>query len=184
MPTAGSATVLECRVTNEPVPSDARLVGPVDLDRDGVNDVELWTAPPSATGTRLYAVVEDFVLSETTVGDAIFGPDVITFALAVGHVLERRSPERYVTVMTKSVRPGKVFVDWSQNSRHKTTIAPYSLRAREAPTVSTPVSWDEIEEAARGVNPLVFDAEDVMARVRDAGDLFEPVLTTVQTLPG
>jgi bifunctional non-homologous end joining protein LigD len=105
-------------------------------------------------------------------------------ALAVGQVLERRVPERYLTVMTKAVRPGKIFVDWSQNSRHKTTIAPYSLRARERPTVSTPVSWDEIEEAARGANPLVFDAEDVLARVRELGDLFAPVLSVKQKLPG
>jgi bifunctional non-homologous end joining protein LigD len=105
-------------------------------------------------------------------------------ALAIGQVLERRAPERYLTVMTKAVRPGKIFVDWSQNSRHKTTIAPYSLRARERPTVSTPVSWDEIEEAARGSNPLVFDAEDVMARVLELGDLFAPVLSVKQTLPG
>jgi bifunctional non-homologous end joining protein LigD len=105
-------------------------------------------------------------------------------ALAVGQVLERRVPERYLTVMTKAVRPGKIFVDWSQNSRHKTTIAPYSLRARDQPTVSTPVRWDEIEQAARGANPLVFDAEDVMARVLELGDLFAPVLSVKQTLPG
>ena len=105
-------------------------------------------------------------------------------ALAIGQVLERRAPERYLTTMTKAIRPGKIFLDWSQNSRHKTTIAPYSLRARERPTVSTPVTWDEIEEAARGANPLVFDADHVLARVREHGDLFAPVLTEVQQLPG
>lgn len=105
-------------------------------------------------------------------------------ALAVGQVLERRAPESYVTAMTKAIRSGKIFIDWSQNSRHKTTIAPYSLRARERQTVSTPVTWDEIETAARGATPLVFDADDVMARVRELGDLFAPVLTTVQHLPG
>lgn len=106
------------------------------------------------------------------------------FARAVGQVLERKAPQSYVTTMTKSQRPGKIFVDWSQNSRHKTTIAPYSLRARERPTVSTPVSWGEIEDAAYGKDPLVFDADDVVARVRERGDLFSPVLNLVQNLPG
>jgi bifunctional non-homologous end joining protein LigD len=105
-------------------------------------------------------------------------------ALAIGQVLERRLPEKYVTNMSKSVRPGKIFIDWSQNSRHKTTIAPYSLRARERPTVSTPVSWAEVEQAASGAADLVFDAVDVLARVKELGDLFAPVLTEVQTLPG
>ena len=106
------------------------------------------------------------------------------FALAVGQVLERRDPGRYVTNMSKSERPGRVFIDWSQNSRHKTTIAPYSLRARARPTVSTPVSWDEIELAASGETALVFEADGVVERVREIGDLFEPVLSVVQEIPG
>jgi bifunctional non-homologous end joining protein LigD len=105
-------------------------------------------------------------------------------ALAIGQVLERKDPARYLTNMTKAKRDGKVFIDWSQNSRHKTTIAPYSLRARPRPTVSTPVSWDEVEGAARGATDLVFEATDVMARVVELGDLFADVLTLVQTLPG
>jgi bifunctional non-homologous end joining protein LigD len=105
-------------------------------------------------------------------------------ALAIGQVLERANSARYLTTMTKAKRDGKIFIDWSQNSRHKTTIAPYSLRARPRPTVSTPVSWDEVEEAARGANGLVFEATDVMARVAEHGDLFADVLTVVQTLPG
>ena len=67
------------------------------------------------------------------------------FALAVGQVMERQMPGRVTTVMAKVERPGKIFVDWSQNAHHKTTIAPYSLRARPDPTVSTPVTWDEVE---------------------------------------
>jgi bifunctional non-homologous end joining protein LigD len=105
-------------------------------------------------------------------------------ALAIGQVLERKDPARYLTNMTKAKRDGKVFIDWSQNSRHKTTIAPYSLRARPRPTVSTPVSWTEVEAAARGAADLVFEATDVMARVAEHGDLFAEVLTLQQTLPG
>ncbi len=106
------------------------------------------------------------------------------FALAVGQVLERQRPGHVTTVMAKAVRPGKVFVDWSQNAHHKTTIAPYSLRARPTPTVSTPVSWDEVQACADGDAELVFEAADVLARVDDHGDLFAEVLTVEQELPG
>jgi len=105
------------------------------------------------------------------------------FALAVGQVLERQRPDSVTTVMAKVERPGKVFVDWSQNAHHKTTIAPYSLRARPAPTVSTPVSWDEVQACADGRDPLVFEAADVLARVDQQGDLFADVLTVEQELP-
>lgn len=105
------------------------------------------------------------------------------FALAVGQVLERQLAGRVTTVMAKVERPGKVFVDWSQNALHKTTIAPYSLRARDRPTVSTPVSWDEVESCASGDAELVFVAGDVLDRVAELGDLFEPVLTVEQELP-
>ena len=76
--------------------------------------------------------------------------------------------------MAKAVRPGKVFVDWSQNNRHKTTVAVYSLRARPRPTVSTPVTWDEVAACADGGDDLVFEAADVLARVDELGDLFAP----------
>lgn len=105
------------------------------------------------------------------------------FALAAGQMLARQLPELVLVEMTKSLRGGKVFVDWSQNSRHKTTIAPYSLRARPRPTVSTPLSWDEVADGADGT-PLDFEAEAVLDRVAEFGDLFEPALTEVQELPG
>ena len=98
------------------------------------------------------------------------------FALAVGQVLEKQLPKRVTTVMAKAVRPGKIFVDWSQNAHHKTTIAPYSLRARPEPTVSTPVTWDEVAACADGDVELRFEAADVLARVAEHGDLFAPVL--------
>ncbi len=85
--------------------------------------------------------------------------------------------------MTKADRTGKVFVDWSQNARHKTTIAPYSLRARPRPTVSTPVTWEEVERAAAGADELGFEWPDVLARLDQHGDLFAPVLTEHQELP-
>lgn len=105
------------------------------------------------------------------------------FALAVGQLLEKQHPKRVTTTMAKAVRPGKVFVDWSQNARFKTTIGVYSMRARPAPTVSTPVSWAEVEAAARGDMKLSFTWDQVLARVDGMGDLFEETLTRVQALP-
>jgi bifunctional non-homologous end joining protein LigD len=105
------------------------------------------------------------------------------FALAVAQVLERHDPEHVTSVMAKAMRPGKVFVDWSQNSRHKTTVAPYSLRARPDPTVSTTVTWEEVEAGAAGDDDLVFEAADVLARVDEQGDLFGPTLSVEQDLP-
>ncbi len=87
--------------------------------------------------------------------------------------------------MKKAVRTNKVFVDWSQNDEHKTTISVYSLRARERPTVSTPVTWDEVEQALKKKDAarLVFEAPQVLTRVEKMGDLFEPVLRLNQKLP-
>jgi bifunctional non-homologous end joining protein LigD len=87
--------------------------------------------------------------------------------------------------MKKVERKGKVFVDWSQNHRRKTTIAVYSLRARERPTVSTPVSWEEVEGALdrNDADCLVFETDDVLARIAEMGDLFAPVLKLRQSLP-
>jgi len=84
--------------------------------------------------------------------------------------------------MAKEKRKGKVFIDWSQNSRHKTTIAPYSLRALERPTVSTPIDWDEVAVGADG-EPLIFEAADVLDRIEERGDLFAGTLTLEQELP-
>lgn len=105
------------------------------------------------------------------------------FALAVAQLLERASPDSVTATMAKAVRPGKVFVDWSQNSRHKTTVAVYSLRARPRPTVSTPVTWDEVADAAAGDDPLVFEMADVLDRVEEHGDLYAEVETREQELP-
>ncbi len=107
------------------------------------------------------------------------------FSNAVARLLEREHPKRVVSVMTKNLRTGKVFVDWSQNDEHKTTIGVYSLRARERPFVSTPVAWDEVEAAvaSKNASDLAFDATAVLDRVSLSGDLFAPLETLVQELP-
>jgi bifunctional non-homologous end joining protein LigD len=107
------------------------------------------------------------------------------FALALAQVLERAEPDLVVSDMKKSLRGGKVLVDWSQNDEHKTTVGVYSLRARERPTVSTPITWDEVESvvASRDPDELVFTTDDVLARVAARGDLFAPVATVEQELP-
>ena len=108
-----------------------------------------------------------------------------TFAHALAQLLEQQHPQMVVSDMKKSLRAGKVFVDWSQNDEHKTTVAVYSLRARERPTVSTPVSWDEVEHALRkkDANRLVFEAPQTVSRVEKMWDLFAPVLKLKQRLP-
>ncbi len=105
-----------------------------------------------------------------------------SFAHALAQLLEKREPARVTSVMKKSVRPGKVFIDWSQNSRHKTTIAPYSLRAKDHPTVSTPIDWDEVSDGA-DAEPLEFTADEVLDRVERRGDLFAETATLEQELP-
>jgi bifunctional non-homologous end joining protein LigD len=108
-----------------------------------------------------------------------------TFAHAVARLLERARPDLVVERMTKSLRGGKVLVDWSQNDRNKTTVCAYSLRARARPTVSTPLEWGEVEQARRTgrVEALAPEAREVLSRVERKGDLFAPVLAVRQRLP-
>jgi bifunctional non-homologous end joining protein LigD len=98
-----------------------------------------------------------------------------TYAHAMARALEDEHGDLVVSRMTKSLRPGKVLVDWSQNNPAKTTVAPYSLRARPEPTVSTPLDWSEVESGAGGT-VLSFTAEEVLKRVQERGDLFAGVL--------
>jgi len=104
------------------------------------------------------------------------------YAKAIAEELARESPQRVTAVMAKARRRGKVFVDWSQNNPHKTTIASYSLRGRAHPTVATPVTWEEVR-ACRRPEDLVFTAADVLARIAEHGDLMAPLLTQPQPLP-
>jgi bifunctional non-homologous end joining protein LigD len=107
------------------------------------------------------------------------------FAKAIAQLMEKQTPDLVVSKMKKVEREGKVMVDWSQNHRSKTTIAVYSLRARERPTVSTPITWDEVETAADSGDGshLVFEGGDVLERIEQHGDLFAPVLELEQELP-
>jgi bifunctional non-homologous end joining protein LigD len=105
------------------------------------------------------------------------------FALAVAQLLERQHPDLVVSNMAKDLRVGKILVDWSQNDESKTTSGVYSLRAREHPTVSTPVTWDEVAKGVDDAASMRFTAEDVLARVARDGDLFRPTIELEQTLP-
>jgi bifunctional non-homologous end joining protein LigD len=134
--------------------------------------LQAWPKTSGSKGLQLYAPLNSPVTHTTTA----------QFAKALGQLLEKRRPELVVHKMLKELRVGKVLVDWSQNNRSKTTIAVYSMRAKAQPTVSTPVDWNEVESAANGA-PLSFTTADVLARVRERGDLFAPTATLVQHLP-
>ncbi len=107
------------------------------------------------------------------------------FAHAVADLFERRRPELVVSQMAKKLRAGKVLIDWSQNDEHKTTVSVYSLRAKEHPTVSTPLDWEEVQRCReeRDEDLLVFDAGQMLERVAERGDLFAEVLSLRQALP-
>jgi bifunctional non-homologous end joining protein LigD len=148
------ATIVECcRV--------AEALRPV-LEEDGL-------APLAKTsggkGLQLYARVSGITSEQAS-----------EQAKGYAQRLENEQPDLVVSRMTKSLRKGKILIDWSQNNGAKTTVAPYSLRARNQPTVSTPVTWDEVA-ACRQPKDLIFTAPDVLTRVEDLGDLFAPLLT-------
>ena len=133
---------------------------------------------PKTSGSKGLQV---YVPLNTKVGH----PETKSFAHELARKFEREHPDLVVSDMKKALRKNKVFVDWSQNDQHKTTICVYSLRARERPTVSCPVTWDEVENCLKRQNPdpLVFDYEQVLERVKKHGDLFDPVLKIKQKLP-
>ncbi|MET8849584.1 non-homologous end-joining DNA ligase [Amycolatopsis sp. NPDC004625] len=110
------------------------------------------------------------------------GGEPSRYAKALAERLAAQTPELVVARMTKNLRPGKVFIDWSQNNPHKTTVAPYSLRGRDEPTVSAPVTWDEVR-ACRHVTHLRFTAGEVLRRVEDHGDLFADLEHTRVPIP-
>lgn len=107
------------------------------------------------------------------------------FSHTLARLLEQHYPSLVVSKMKKVLRKGKVFIDWSQNDDHKTTVCVYSLRAKKYPTVSTPITWMEVENAHTQQDPnlLRFSTDQVLKRVQQMGDLFAPVLTLEQTLP-
>ncbi|MGA2009226.1 MAG: DNA ligase D [Solirubrobacteraceae bacterium] len=118
-------------------------------------------------------------------GGAVTYEQTKPFARRVAELLEQRLPELVVSRMTKRLRGGKVLVDWSQNDEHKTTVTVYSVRARERPFVSAPVSWDEVRRCREERDPelLSFDTAEVLARVARDGDPFAMLLSTRQDLP-
>jgi bifunctional non-homologous end joining protein LigD len=144
-------------------------------DLFGHFDVECFAKTSGSKGLQIYVPLNGRAPYEQTK----------PFAKAIAQLLEKQTPDMVVSKMKKVEREGKVFVDWSQNHQRKTTIAVYSLRARERPTVSTPVTWDEVEQAAENGDgsSLVFEAGEVLERIERHGDLFAPVLELEQELP-
>jgi len=104
------------------------------------------------------------------------------FAKGIAEDMAEETPRTVTAAMAKARRRGRVFVDWSQNNPHKTTIASYSLRGRARPTVATPVTWDEVRTACRSED-LTFTAADLPARLAEHGDLLAPLLAEPQHLP-
>jgi bifunctional non-homologous end joining protein LigD len=145
------------------------------LVRDVLADDDMTAVPKTSgsKGLQLYVPLDGTQPWE----------DVHTYARTLAQRLEKERPELVVWNMKKELRTGKVLVDWSQNNAAKTTIAVYSLRARPEPTVSTPVTWEEVE-ACRRPEDLRFTSNDVLARVAEYGDLFAACLGGGQRLPG
>lgn len=137
--------------------------------------LDAFAKTSGSKGLQVYVPLNTAV----TYGDT--GP----FAHAVAMRLEDHHPKLIVTTQKKTERKNKVLVDWSQNAEHKTTVAVYSLRARDRPTVSTPVGWDEVERCRtkKDAGVLTFEADEVRRRVDENGDLFEPVRKLKQRLP-
>jgi bifunctional non-homologous end joining protein LigD len=111
--------------------------------------------------------------------------DTKAFARGLGQLLAKQEPDRVTVVMNRDARPNRVFVDWSQNDRHKTTVCAYSLRAERHPTVSAPLTWDEVSDALDHRDPqaLTFEAPTVLQRVEQLGDVFAANVTVDQALP-
>jgi len=141
---------------------------------DGLN-LQTFPKTSGSKGLQIYVPLNTPVTYNETKG----------FSHALARLLEDSHRDLVVSDMKKSLRTGKIFVDWSQNDVHKTTVNVYSLRAKERPTVSAPVSWEEVEKslAKKDPNLLVFDSAQALERVEKLGDLFAPVLTLEQHLP-
>lgn len=138
--------------------------------------IESFVKTSGSKGLQVYVPLND---------EQVYYEQTKPFAHALARTFERREPKLVVSEMAKSKRRGKVLIDWSQNDEHKTTICVYSLRARDRPAVSTPVSWKEVQECAEREDEslLAFEADEVIARVERLGDLFADVLEMRQRLP-
>jgi len=145
--------------------------------RDLLGEMKLksWAKTSGSKGLQVYVPLNTGVTYD----------DTKRLSRALAEHLEREHRDKVVSKMSKELRKGKVFVDWSQNDEHKTTICVYSLRAKEEPTVSTPVTWDEVENCLKRkkADLLKFRSDKTLARVEKMGDLFEPVEKLKQKLP-
>ncbi|HEX2058764.1 MAG TPA: non-homologous end-joining DNA ligase [Actinomycetota bacterium] len=165
-----------------------------DLDPgEGTDILDCATVAQWIRGVFSELGLESFAKTSGSKGIQMFVPvsaattfdDTRAWAHAVAVRLQEEHPDAIVTKQSKEARRGKVLIDWSQNDDHKTTVSVYSLRARPRPTVSTPVTWDEVGAAASSADAskLVFEHDEVLRRVEEHGDLFEPVLKLRQKLP-
>jgi bifunctional non-homologous end joining protein LigD len=143
------------------------------LLREALSQLGLESFPKTSgsKGIQVYVPLND--------PDVDYDHGTKALSKALARHLETQHPKLIVSQQKKELRRGKVLIDWSQNDEHKTTVGVYSLRARERPTVSTPLAWDELEEP----EALVFEASDVLERVDEHGDLFAPVAELRQELP-
>ncbi len=158
------ATIVECC-----------RVGMMLRDLFAEHGLECCAKTSGSKGLQLYVPLNTKVIYVET--------KVVSKGLA--QLFEDRHPDLVVHKQLKELRTGRVLIDWSQNDQYKTTVNVYSLRARARPTVSTPVSWEEVAKCLKAGDPglLVFDSEQVLARVAKHGDLFEPVIKKKQKLP-
>ena len=159
-------------------PADIVLCCKVGLWLKGLFDalqLDSFAKTSGSKGLQVYVPINSAVTYEKTK----------TFSHAIAELLESQSPETVVSKMQKNLRAGKVLVDWSQNDDHKTTVNVYSLRAKDYPTVSTPVTWEEVDAVVRSkkATALRFESKEVLNRVEKMGDLFAPVLSLKQKLP-
>jgi bifunctional non-homologous end joining protein LigD len=139
-------------------------------------DLRCFVKTSGSKGMQLYVPLNTKVSYEET----------RPFGQALGQIVANQDPENILAKMGKKTdRSGKVLIDWYQNNERKTTISVYSLRARERPTCSTPITWEEVEQAAESGDGshLVFETKDVLERIEKHGDLFAPVLELEQELP-
>ncbi|MDN5570982.1 MAG: non-homologous end-joining DNA ligase [Propionibacteriaceae bacterium] len=152
-----------------PLIATAALLVAGELGADGLASV---VKTSGSKGLQIYAALKPVAAGA-----------VIAYARALGTRLASAHPELFLTEIAKVARPGKILVDVNQNLAARTTVCAYSLRAKDSPTVSTPLTWDEVEDAAGGA-PLRFESADVLARVTEHGDLFSTLLDGPrQTLP-
>lgn len=140
-------------------------------ERLAAEGIEAYAKTSGSKGLHLLAAVDPTPSQRTT-----------EYAKQLAVAAERTMPRLVVHRMTRSLRPGKVFVDWSQNAARKTTAAPYTLRARAEPTVSAPVTWEEVADCA-SPDALVFRAPDIAPRLQAYGDLLAPLLDPARTAP-